>query len=76
MVKVLPMTPDDPMPDLEEWLAALRAMGPMEFDASERELIAETLMEFDQISKAAMITAWHKAHFPADPGVGSRHRSQ
>jgi hypothetical protein len=26
------MTPDDPMPGLEEWLAELHAMGPMEFD--------------------------------------------
>ena len=31
MVKILPMNPDDPLPDLEGWLAALQALGPMEF---------------------------------------------
>ena len=36
-VKILPMTPDDPQPDLEERLAALQALGPMEFEPSERE---------------------------------------
>jgi hypothetical protein len=39
VVKILPMTPDDPIPDLEEWLAALHAMGPMEYDPGEREQI-------------------------------------
>jgi len=54
VVKILPMTPDDPVPGLEEWLAELHAMGPMEFDPGERELMAATLGELDRISKAAM----------------------
>ena len=35
-VKVVPGTPDDPLPDLEERLAALAALGPMEFEPGER----------------------------------------
>jgi hypothetical protein len=53
-VKILPMTPDDPLPDLEEWLAALHALGPMEYEPGERELIGKALAELGQISKAAM----------------------
>ena len=54
LVKILPMTPDDPLPDLAERLAALHAMGPMEFDPGEREQMAGALEELDRISKAAM----------------------
>jgi len=54
MVKILPTTPDDPMPGMEEWLAELHAMGPMEFDPGERELMVRTWAELDAISKAAM----------------------
>jgi len=54
LVKILPMTPDDPIPDLEEWLAALHAMGPIEYEPGERELIAGTLAELELISKTAM----------------------
>jgi hypothetical protein len=54
MVKILPMTPDDPLPGLEEWLAALHALGPMEFDPAERERIAAALAELDRVSKVAM----------------------
>jgi hypothetical protein len=57
LVKILPMTPDDPLPDLEERLAALQAMGPMEFEPGERELITGALVELDRLSKAAMQTA-------------------
>jgi len=57
LVKILPMTPDDPLPDLEERLAALHAMGPMEFEPGERELITGALAELDRLSKAAMQTA-------------------
>ena len=55
-VKILPMTPDDPMPDLEVWLVALHGMGPMEFEPGERELISGALAELDRVSKAAMQT--------------------
>ncbi len=49
LVKVLPMTPNDPLPTLEEHLAALHAMGPMEFEPGERELIASAIAELDRI---------------------------
>ena len=55
LVKILPMTPDDPLPPLEEWLAALHALGPMELEPSERERIAIDLGELDRISKEAML---------------------
>jgi hypothetical protein len=54
LVKILPMTPDDPLPDLEERLSALQGMGPMEFSLGERELIAGALAELDRLSKASM----------------------
>ena len=54
LVKILPMTPDDPLPDLEEWLAKLHALGPMEYEPGERDLIADALAELDRISKSAM----------------------
>jgi hypothetical protein len=53
-VKIVPMTPDDPIPDLEERLAALHALGPVEYDPGEREAIAQLLAEQDRISRAAM----------------------
>ena len=54
LVKLVPLTPDDPLPHLEEWLAALHALGPMEFEPREREQIAGALQELDRVSKAAM----------------------
>jgi hypothetical protein len=56
LVKIVPMTPDDPLPALEDRLAALHALGPMEFEPAERELIAAALAELDRISKEAMQT--------------------
>ena len=53
-VKILPMTPDDPQPDLEERLAALEALGPTEFEPGERELATRLLAEQDQVSRTAM----------------------
>lgn len=54
LVKILPMTPDDPQPDLEERLAALEALGPMEFEPGERELAIQLLAEQDRLSRAAV----------------------
>jgi hypothetical protein len=51
-VKITPLSPDDPIPDLEERLAALHALGPMEFEPSEREAIAAGMAELDALSKA------------------------
>jgi hypothetical protein len=53
-VKILPLTPDDPQPDLEERLAVLQALGPTEFEPGERELAARLLAEQDRLSRAAM----------------------
>ena len=56
LVKILPMTLDGVLPDVEERLAALQAMGPMEFATDERELISGALAELDCLSEAAMRT--------------------
>jgi hypothetical protein len=53
-VKIVPLTPDDPFPDLDSRLAALHALGPMEFELGERERIADSLDELDRRSKAAL----------------------
>jgi hypothetical protein len=62
LVNITPTTPGDPLPDLEERLAVLHRMGPMEFDPGEKSAIAEALAELDQISNAAM------AANPRSPG--------
>jgi hypothetical protein len=53
-VKILPLTPDDPFPDLDERLAALDALGAMEFEPGEREAIDQAVGEMDRLSRAAM----------------------
>jgi hypothetical protein len=53
-VKIEPLTPDDPVPDLERWLAELHAMGPMERDHAERAQITDELREWDEVSESAM----------------------
>lgn len=53
-VRIVPSTPDDRSPDLEENLAALHALGPMEFEAGEREWIDGELEELDRISQESM----------------------
>jgi hypothetical protein len=57
LVQLVPLTPEDPLPDLEEWPAALHALGAMEFEPGEREQIAGALQELDRVSKAAMQAA-------------------
>jgi hypothetical protein len=54
LVKIIPLTPDDPLPDLEVRLAGLAALGPMEFEADERELMGQVLGDLDRISRDAM----------------------
>src|SRR5438874_7446753 len=54
LVKITTLTPDDALPDLEDRLTALHAMGPMEFESGERESIARSLAELNDASKAAM----------------------
>jgi hypothetical protein len=54
LVKIVPLTPDDPVPELEASLAALEALGPMEFEPSQRELVGQVLGEMDRLSRDAM----------------------
>lgn len=54
LVTVAPLSPDDEIPDLEERIAALHAMGPMEYEPGEQEMIASSLAELKQVSKSAM----------------------
>ncbi|GEM_PF-5704211 len=54
LVKITTMTPDDPLPDLEERLVALHALGPMEFDPGEAESIAGALAELNAAGMIAM----------------------
>lgn len=54
VVKLLPMTPDDPLDDLEGRLAALHALGLMEYDSGEREGIASMLEAMDRKSRDAL----------------------
>ena len=53
-VKILPLTPDDPLPDLESRLTELHEMGPIEYEPGERELIEKELKEMNRISKEAV----------------------
>jgi hypothetical protein len=48
-VQIIPLTPDDPIPDLEERLKALDAMGPMEWEPGEKELVSKALQELDAL---------------------------
>jgi hypothetical protein len=54
-VKILPLTPDDPALDLEERLAVLQALGPMEFEPGERDAIGQVVEEMDRLSREAML---------------------
>lgn len=51
LVKILPLTPEDALPDLERRLLSLHHMGPMDLDADERELIGHELERLNQASK-------------------------
>ena len=53
-VKITPLSPDDPIPDLEERLAALHALGPMQFEPGEQEAIAADMAQLNALSKAAI----------------------
>lgn len=53
-VHIVPLTPDDLLPDLEDRLTALHQMGPAEFEPGEREQIRAQLDELDRVSAAAL----------------------
>ena len=52
-VHIMPLTPDDPLPDLEERLRALHRMGPAEFEPGEREQIRAQVDGLDRVSAVA-----------------------
>ena len=54
LVNITTLTPDDLLPDLDERLATLHALGPMEFEPGESANIAEALAELNPVSKVAM----------------------
>ena len=54
LVRIIPSTPDDPSPDLEQSLAVLHALGPVEWEADERELIEREWAAMDRVSKDQM----------------------
>jgi hypothetical protein len=58
-VKIVPLTPDDPIPDLEARLAALHAMGPVDLEPGERESIRAGLQEMKRLSKEAANRVGH-----------------
>ena len=54
LVKIAPLTPEDPAPDLDQRLAKLHALGAMEYEPGERETISAALAELNNASQAAM----------------------
>jgi hypothetical protein len=54
LVKILPMTPDDPLPDLEERLATLQRLGAVELDPEERKRFEKEMKELDRLSQEAL----------------------
>jgi hypothetical protein len=61
MVKIVPLTPDDPIPDLEARLAALHALGPVELDADERARIDAELKALDEVSKKDLLRIFDRS---------------
>lgn len=51
-VQLVPLTPDDPVPNLEEFLAAHEALGPMEYEPGEREQTAAAQAEQKRMGRA------------------------
>jgi hypothetical protein len=54
-VKVIPLTPDDPMPDWQDALARLEALGPVELDPDERAEMEKVLAELDRLGREEML---------------------
>jgi hypothetical protein len=53
-VKIEPCTPDDVLPDLEGQLAALHALGPMEFEHDERKANEREIATMNELSRIQM----------------------
>lgn len=54
LVRIEPCTPDDALPDLEQRLAELLALGPMEFEPGEREEMERYWRELDELGRQEM----------------------
>jgi hypothetical protein len=52
LVKITTLTPDDPHPDLDDRLAVLHALGPMEFEPGESDAMSSALAELNAAGKA------------------------
>jgi hypothetical protein len=66
---MLPLTPDDRLPDLEEWLAKLQAPGPMQYEPGEREMIGAHLPEMNNLSKIQMERLHEHLRFGNPPAM-------
>jgi hypothetical protein len=53
-VKIEPCTPDDSSPDLGQRLAALHALGPMEYEPGEQRRIEQALAAMNDLSRTQM----------------------
>ena len=53
-VKIEPCSLDDTMRDLREHLAALHALGPMEYEPGEHEVIEQALAALNDLSRSQM----------------------
>jgi hypothetical protein len=53
-VKLIPLSPEDPVTDLDARIAALHALGPIEYLPGEREAAAQALQALDQLSRAEL----------------------
>ena len=53
-VKILPLSPDDPLTDLDRQLAELHALGPMEYLPGEQEAIEDELRSLNRLSQQAL----------------------
>jgi hypothetical protein len=51
IVKIEPCSPDDAQPDLKQRLAALHALGPMEYEPGEKAKIEQALAALDDLSR-------------------------
>ncbi len=53
-VNIVPLAPDDPLPHVEEWLAAVHRLGPAEFEPGEREQMEGALEQLNLVSVSAI----------------------
>jgi hypothetical protein len=53
-VRIEPCTPDDSAPDLKQRLAALHALGTMEYEPGEQEKIDQAIAAMNEISRVQM----------------------